>query len=157
MENLFLIEPLIKLAAKQIGNDENEVFQKVSDVLFEEMEKNKQSIVNSICIKEIRHKLNCFSSKGNNGEEIQKDLNKHISEFDVNEFFVQIDAIISSIITERDYKKLLNMFNHKGMCQRVTGIIGLQKKYPQVILDLMKGEKRGDIVKALQEYLPKID
>lgn len=49
------------------------------------------------------------------------------------------------------------MFNHKGMCQRVTGIIGLQKKYPQVILDLMKGEKRGDIVKALQEYLPKID
>ena len=62
-----------------------------------------------------------------------------------------------SIITERDYKKLLNMFNHKGMCQRVTGIIGLQKKYPQVILDLMKGEKRGDIVKALQEYLPKID
>lgn len=157
VENLFLIEPLIKLAAKQIGNDENEVFQKVSDVLFEEMEKNKQSIVNSICIKEIRHKLNCFSSKGNNGEEIQNDLNKHISEFAVNEFFVQIDAIISRIITERDYKRLLNMFNHKGMCQRVTGIIGLQKKYPQVILDLMKGEKRGDIVKALQEYLPKID
>lgn len=157
VENLFLVEPLIKLAAKQIGNDENKVFQKVSDVLFEEMEKNKQSIVNSICIKEIRHKLNCFSSKGNNGEEIQNDLNKHISEFDVNEFFVQIDAIISSIITKRDYKKLLNMFNHKGMCQRVTGIIGLQKKYPQVILDLMKGEKRGDIIKALQEYLPKID
>lgn len=35
---------------------------------------------------------------------------------------------------------MLNVFNHKGMCQRVTGIIGLKKKYPQVVLDLIKGE-----------------
>lgn len=28
VENLFLIEPLIKLAAKQIGDNENEAFQK---------------------------------------------------------------------------------------------------------------------------------
>lgn len=39
VENLFLIEPLIKLAAKQIGNDENEVFQKVSDVLLKKWRK----------------------------------------------------------------------------------------------------------------------
>ena len=63
VENLFLIEPLIKLAAKQIGDNENEAFQKVSDFLFEQMEQGKYDIVNSICIKEIRHKLNCFSSK----------------------------------------------------------------------------------------------
>ena len=81
----------------------------------------------------------------------------YISEINVNELFVKIDAIISDIIAKKDYKKLLNVFNHKGMCQQVTGIIGLKKKYPQVILDLLKGEKRGDIVKALQEYLPKID
>ena len=51
MENLFLIEPLIKLAAKQIGDNENEAFQKVSDFLFEQMEQGKYDIVNSICIK----------------------------------------------------------------------------------------------------------
>lgn len=157
VENLFLIEPLIKLATRQIGNDENEVFQKVSDTLFELMEQNKYEIVNSICIKEIRHKLNGFSSKGNNGEEIKSDLNNHISQIDVNTIFVHTDKIIADIISARDYKKMLNVFNHKGMCQQVSGIIGLKKKYPQVILDLLKGEKRDDIIKALREYLPKID
>lgn len=157
VENLFLIEPLIKLAAKQIGNDENEVFQKVSDSLFELMEQNKYGIINSICVKEIRHKLNGFSSKSNNGKEIQSDLNNHISEIDVNAIFVQIDTNISEIIETKDYKKMLNVFNHKGMCQQVSGIIGLKKKYPQVILDLLKGEKKDDIIEALREYLPKID
>lgn len=52
---------------------------------------------------------------------------------------------------------MLNVFNHKGMCQLVSGIIGLRKKYPQVILDLLKGEKKDDIIEALREYLPKID
>ncbi len=157
VENLFLIEPLIKLAAKQIGENENEVFQKVCDFLFDQMEQNKSNIVNSICIKEIRHKLNCFSSKGNNKEDIQNDLNNHISEIDISAIFVQADTNISNIIAERDYKKMLNVFNHKGMCQQVTGIIGLKKRYPQVILDLIKGEKRDDIINALLEYLPKID
>lgn len=157
VENLFLIEPLIKLAAKQIGNDENEVFQKVSDSLFELMEQNKYEIVNSICVKEIRHKLNGFSSKSNNGEEIQSDLNNHISEIDVNAIFVQTDTNISEIIETKDYKKMLNVFNHKGMCQQVSGIIGLKKKYPQVVLDLLRSEKRDDIIEALREYLPKID
>ena len=157
VENLFLIEPLIKLAAKQIGDNENEAFQKVSDFLFEQMEQGKYDIVNSICIKEIRHKLNCFSSKGNKGEDIQNDLNNHIYEIDVNAIFVQAETNISDIIAERDYKKMLNVFNHKGMCQRVTGIIGLKKKYPQVVLDLIKGEKRDEIISALLGYLPKID
>lgn len=154
VENLFLIEPLIKLVAKQIGNDEDAVFQKVSETLFEEMKNNKNDIVNSICIKEIRHKLNCFSSKSNTSIDIQNDLNRHISDINVEELFAKNDAIISEIITNKDYKKLLSVYNNKGMCQQVTGIIGLKKKYPQVILDLLKSEKRGDIVKALQDYLP---
>lgn len=157
VENLFLIEPLVKLVAKQIGDNENATFQKINDFLFEQMEQSKHDIVNSICIKEIRHKLNCFSSKGNKSEDIQNDLNNHLSEIDVNTIFVQIDTNISDIITERDYEKMLKVFNHKGMCQRVTGIIGLKKRYPQVILDLIKGEKRDDIINALLEYMPKID
>lgn len=98
-----------------------------------------------------------ISSKGNKGEDIQNDLNNHISEIDVNAIFVQTETNISDIIAERDYKKMLNVFNHKGMCQRVTGIIGLKKKYPQVVLDLIKGEKRDEIISALLGYLPKID
>ena len=89
--------------------------------------------------------------------EIQSDLNNHISEIDVNAIFVQTDTNISEIIETKDYKKMLNVFNHKGMCQQVSGIIGLKKKYPQVVLDLLRSEKRDDIIEALREYLPKID
>lgn len=157
VENLFLIEPLIKLVASQIGSDGDIIFQKVKDYLFELMDENKFDIINSIVVKEIRHKLNGFTSKGLNNTDIQKDLDVLLERIDVDGIYTQTESRISNIITNRDYKESLKIFNNKGLCQQVSGVIGLKKNYPQVVLDLLKGEKRGEIIKVLQEYLPNID
>lgn len=157
VENLFLVEPLIKLVAKQIGSDGDIIFQKVEDSLFTLMNEKKFDIINSIVVKEIRHKLNGFTSKGLNNTDIKSDLNILWGRINVDDIYSQTESRVSSIITKRDYKESLKIFNNKGLCQQVSGVIGLKKKYPQVVLDLLKGEKRSEIIKALQEYLPNID
>lgn len=156
VENLYLIEPLIRIAADRLGSDGDEIFNKVSDFLFEHMDKNKLELVNAICVKEIRHALNSFSSMGKNEKDLNNDLNSMISNIDVHAIYDKAEKIISCIIAQKDYKSLIMYYNNKGLCQQVGGIIGFRKPYPQVILDLLKGDKRDEIIESIKGYLPQL-
>ena len=156
VENLFLIEPLVKFAANQIGQNPDETFNKVSDFLFNKLKEDKLTVINSIWVKEIRHILRGFSSGGHNPEEIKYDVNNILSTIDVGKFYSQAETNISNIISQRDYKALIKLYNNKGLCGQVGSMIGFRKPYPQIILDLLKGEKRQEIITAVKEYLPKI-
>jgi len=156
VENLFLIEPLIKLAAKQIGENPEDTFTKVSDYLFKNMAANQNSIINAICVKEIRHLLNGFSSEGQSETDIQSDLNNLLSRININALYNLAKTCVSDILCKKDYKSLIKFYNNKGLCKQVSSIIGFKKPYPQIILDLIKGEKRNEIITAIKEYLPNV-
>ena len=156
VENLFLIEPLIKLAANQIGENPDETFAKVSDSIFDKMTTDQYSIINAICVKEIRHKLNGFSSRGQSEDEIQSDLESLFSNIDVHTIYSQTETRINDIISSKDYKSMIRLYNNKGLCKQVSSMIGFKKSYPLIILDLLKGEKRQAIITALKDYLPQI-
>lgn len=156
VENLFLIEPLIKLAASQIGENPEDTFKKVSDFIFEKMAADQSSIINAFCVKEIRHKLNGFSSGGQSESDFQSDLEKFYSEIDIHTVYSQAEASITEIIAKKDYISMIRLYNNKGLCKQVSGIIGFKKPYPQIILDLLKGEKRQEIISLIKEYLPRI-
>lgn len=156
VENLFLIEPLIKLAANQLGDNPDETFTKVSNFLYEKMATDQFLIINAICVKEIRHQLNGFTSGGQSEIDIQADLEKLLSRIDTHSIYTQIETKISNIIAQKDYKSMIMLYNNKGLCKQVSGLIGFKKPYPQIILDLLKGEKRQEIITALKDYLPHI-
>ena len=146
VENLFLIEPLIKLAANQIGENPDKTFTKVSDYLFEKMAADQLVIINAICVKEIRHKLNGFSSGGQSESDIQSDLEKFFSQIDIHAIYSKAGANIADIIAQNDYNSMIRLYNNKGLCKQVSGQIGFKKPYPQIILDLLRGEKRQEII-----------
>lgn len=156
VENLFLIEPLIKLAAKQIGENSDVIFTKVSDYLFKKMKDNQHDIINAISVKEIRHKLNDFSSEGQSEIDIQSDLDTLFSKIDVNAIYSQAQKKIADIVEHKKYISMIQLYNNKGLCKQISGLIGFKKPYPQIILDLLKGEKRQEIITAIKEYLPNI-
>ena len=156
VENLFLIEPLIKLVATQLGSNPDETFSKVSEFLFKKMTEDKLDVVNAICVKEIRHKLSCFSSGGKSKEKIDSDLHNMLSRIDVHGLFSNAETIISDIISKRDYMSMIRLYSNKGLCRQVGSFVGVKKPYPQVVLDLLKGEKRQVIITAIKEYLPQI-
>ncbi len=156
VENLFLIESLIKLAAKQLGEDAEKVFKEIQNFLFAEMTKYRGSIINSMCVKEIRHKLKGFNSDGLSIDEIQNDLNSCVSSIDIVELYKKVESAVDEILNTKDYKRMILMFNNKGLCKQVGSRIGFKKPYPQVIIDLLKGEKREEIIHALKVYLPQL-
>ena len=154
VENLFLIEPIIRLAAKQIGEDDEKVFMEIHEFVFAEMTKFRESIISSMCVKEVRHLLKGFNSEGQSKNDIQNDLNNCLSSIDVAGIYKKSESAVDEILNNKDYKGMIRMFNNKGLCKQAGGKIGFKKPYPQVIIDLLKGEKREEIINALKEYLP---
>jgi len=120
------------------------------------MAANQNSIINAICVKEIRHLLNGFSSEGQSETDIQSDLNNLLSRININALYNLAKTCVSDILCKKDYKSLIKFYNNKGLCKQVSGIIGFKKPYPQIILDLIKGEKRNEIITAIKEYLPNV-
>lgn len=154
VENLFLIEPIIRLAAKQIGEDDEKVFTEIQGFVLTEMTKSRDSIINSMCVKEVRHLLKGFNSEGQSINDIQTDLSNCFSSIDVADIYKKSESAVDEVINNKDYKGMILMFNNKGLCKQAGGKIGFKKPYPQVIIDLLKGEKREEIINALKEYLP---
>lgn len=157
VENLFLIEPLIRLSARQLGNDPDEVFKSVSENMFELMDKKKQDIIKAITVKEIRHRLNGFTSEGKDKNDIKNDFDNLVAGIDTEDIYNKAESAVTEIIRTKDYEGLLRTFNHKGLSSIVRSKIMITKSYTSFILDLMKGEKRVEIINALRAYLPDLN
>lgn len=156
VENLYLIEPLIRLVARQIGQNEDEIFSKVKASLLEDLEKNKTRVVNAFCEKEIQYKLKNFSSDATMEEDFNHDIQMFLDSIDVHKMYNSILSKVTDILTNNDYESLIRIYNNKGLCCRVGGMIGLKANYPNVILGLLKGEKRAEIIEAIKSYLPSL-
>ena len=100
--------------------------------------------------------MNGFSSRGQSEDEIQSDLESLFSNIDVHTIYSQTETRINDIISSKDYKSMIRLYNNKGLCKQVSSMIGFKKSYPLIILDLLKGEKRQAIITALKDYLPQI-
>lgn len=154
VENLFLIEPIIRLAAKQIGEDDEKVFTEIQEFVLAEMTKSRESIISSMCVKEVRHLLKGFNSQGQSINDIRTDLSNCFSSIDVADIYKKSESAVDEVLNNKDYKGMILMFNNKGLCKQAGCKIGFKKLYPQVIINLLKGEKREEIINALKEYLP---
>lgn len=156
VENLYLIEPLIKLIAKQIGQNEEDIFNQVKEALFNRMKSDKSLIINAFCEKELQYRLRQFSSRAISEEDFNADLHGYVASIDIHSIYAHVESLINEILVSQDYGSLIKVYNNKGLCGQVGSIIGLKVKYPQVVLNLLKGEKRNEILNALKQYLPKL-
>ena len=53
---------------------------------------------------------------------------------------------------------LLRVYNRKSLHERVSGIFNLSsKEYPNLVLRLLKSDKKEMVINALKQYTPNLD
>jgi hypothetical protein len=63
--------------------------------------------------------------------------------------------LYKSIISSKDYKKALLVYNQKNLHTMISPFFDLHSEgYLKQILRLLSGERKNDIVSALKEYTP---
>lgn len=115
IENLFLDEEFLKCLAENILADKSKVYHIKEDII-KELEKEKDLQISNYISAKIN---NIFTdtdlSKGNTLEKVEENYSAFLSAIDIKKFYQERKTQIEKIITEKDYKSTISIFNNKGL------------------------------------------
>lgn len=156
VENLFLVEEVIKTVAKKFGENENESFEKVKDFVVNT--KYSNMINRQICqsvVAEIKYRLSCIEISKSNEDDSKTSLQTGLNSIDYDAIKQEKENIFNWALNNKDYKGILRLFNEKGVAAEVGRLLGVENsEYQRKVINLLKGECHDELVAAMRLYLP---
>jgi hypothetical protein len=157
IENLFCIEPILRILAQHLELNVDEKINEVINFLIEALTSEFDTQVSSKAEKIIEYKLGAFSKESNSEQGLIDALNTTLSRINIPDIYEQSSALYQAAIDDRNLDKLLLIYNRKSLPDRLSGIFGLARGgYSKLLVRLLKGTKQEEIISALQEYLPEL-
>lgn len=156
VENLFLVEELIRIMANHMGKNENDVFNQVSKYVINDRFSNQ--INGQICqctVAEIKYILSTINISKKNEAEAKDSLNSVWNSLNYESIKSQQEAKFLTALQEKNYKNVIKVFNEKGIAKSIGHYFGIKNsEYCSIVVALATGEKKDAIINALSQYLP---
>lgn len=156
VENLFLVEELIRMMANHMGKKEDEVFDKISKYVIDNRFSNQ--INGQVCqstVAEIKYILSSANISKKNEIEAKDSLNSVWSSLNYESIKLQQEERFLAALNARSYKEVLKVFNEKNIVKSIGHYFGIKDdEYCSTVIALANGEKKNDIIGALSGYLP---
>lgn len=158
IENLFCIEPILRIVSTHLNLDPDEKVNAVIDFLINSLNSEFELQVTSKSEKIIEYKLGAYSKESNSEQGLVDGLNRTLSRIDVNAIYTATKTLYQTAIDTRDLKQLLLIYNRKSLPSRISGIFGLANgEYNKLLVRLLKGSRKNEIVNGLKLYLPELN
>ena len=154
VENLFLVEGLVRFMADRIGGDSNKTFEKVKDFVVNIKFKNKlnQQILQSV-ISEVKYQLNQIDISGDDESEVKNKIDTLTIDFD--EIKHDKTKAFQDTLKNDNYNEILRIFNQKDLSKNIGALIGYDKQnYQHAVINLLKKDCTKEIADILTPYLP---
>lgn len=156
VENLFLVEELLRVLATHFGRNSDDVFTKIKKYIIKE--RYEKQINGQICksvVAEIKYKLSSAEVSKKNEDEAKESLNTIFTSIDFEQIKANKKSQFTTILNEGNYSQVIKVFNEKKLVETIGDYFGLQnKEFCPTVLNLLHGEKRDAIIEALANYLP---
>ena len=157
VENLFLVEELIRVMASRFGvPDVEQAVQKVKDFVI--VTKFGNMIERQICqsvVAEIKYQLSCIEIEKQNESNAKVSLQTAWNNINYDDIRNQKEPVFRDALDNKDYTEVLKVFNEKGIAATVGDKLGVDKReYQGKVINLIRGTCHDEIVDALSGYLP---
>jgi ABC-type cobalamin/Fe3+-siderophores transport system ATPase subunit len=160
VENLLLLEPVIRTVARRMMKNENRVFEEVKSNIIELFRKD----IDTQVLLHTRHKVQkrletILNIKMNCVEQLTYSINAIHKDIDVKGIYHKFKSLFFSFIKNKDYASILKVFNQKSILPqcRLCNLCGLNNKesYLNLILSILKGnDEDSEIIRnAIKESL----
>lgn len=156
VENLYLLEDIMRTVAEnQCLENIDETIDNIKSFLFEEFQKEYDVQLTSMCEKEIQFRLNKYSKQENTLESLKQRMTELVSIINIDNIHNESKAKIDNILSAGNINSLLKIYNRKSLHKRISPFFKLaNNEYPNLVLRLLKGDKKDRIVKELRNYTP---
>lgn len=156
VENLFIVEELIRLMAKHMGKDEDVVFTAVKKYVVQDRFANQ--INGQVCegtVAQIKYKLMCAEIAEKSEAEAKDSLNTALRGIDYDAIKGEQERKFQDVLNRNDYGETIKTFNQKNLSRSIGHFMGINdKEYCQIVISLLNGEKHDAILNAVLSYLP---
>ncbi|MDD2368129.1 MAG: AAA family ATPase [Sulfuricurvum sp.] len=155
IENLFCIEPILRIISLHLELDANAKVDEVITFLVNALTSEFDNQVSSKAEKIIEYKLGAFSKEANTEQGLADGLTTTLGRINIHNIYEQSRILYQTAIDERNLEQLLLIYNRKSLPDRISQIFGLATgEYSKLLVRLLKGSKQTEITTALQSYLP---
>ena len=146
VENLLMLEDVVKTVARRMLQDEDEVFSQVKHNVISLFDKD----VETQALLHTRHRLRrqieyMIDRKLDTIEELAQHIETLTEGIDTKEMYENICGEFRNYVMREDYPSILKVYNQKGMLpqSRVTQLCGLanKEKYLSFVLSILKEGK----------------
>ena len=156
VENLFLVEELLRLIADYLGKSPDESFAQIREYVIHT--RFAHQIDRQICqsvVAHLKYQLTAIELSKKNDDEAKNSLNTALQNIDYEKTKAEEESKFRGALCEDDYAKVLSVFNEKGLTSSIGHFLGLvDKEYCKSILALLNGKMRNEISDAISAYLP---
>ena len=157
IENLFCIEPVLRIISEHLEMDANDKVNEVIDFLIASLVAEFSVQISSKAEKIIEYQLGAFSKESNSEQGLTDGLKTTLERIDVSATYEESRVAFQNAIDERNLEKLLLIYNRKSLPNRLSGTFGLAKgEYGKLLVRLLKGSRQAELIAALKQFLPEI-
>lgn len=156
VENLFIVEELIRLIAGHMALSPDDVFNSVKNYVVNDRFANQ--IEGQICesvVAQIKFKLSSAEISKKNEADAKATLDAVLNSIDFDSIKQTEEQRFRDALNNGDYREILKLFNKKSVVSSIGVLFGLKNsEYCPMILRLLRGEKHDEIINALLPYMP---
>ena len=154
VENLFLIEDVIRYIAKYLHKNPDEIFSSIEKNVRERLSNQIKSQIRKSSIADIKYQLSTAAISHKSEEEAQQDLENLVMNLSYTDIKQEHEKKFSSALNQ-DYATLIKVFNEKGLAKSIGHYFELKDKaYCNLVINELKNNKNSELANALLEYLP---
>lgn len=154
MENLLLDDRFLKLLAERLLVEDQNAVEKIKEETFKMLGKDLEVQVSNFISSKINYYFkDSHIKKGNNISEVNSNFSHFINNITIDEWYTSRIQELNGILTSRDYRKLLQIYNNKGLKCIAERILKISNFTERAMKFLFESEDAQNIIK---EYFPQI-
>jgi len=145
IENFLLLEEIVKIVAKCMMKDPDNIFSSIKEkvISFFETQADKQALEHTIARIERIFKSAIDNAAVKQFEELESSLNEFWEKQNFKDIYTEIKTSFDELIQSKDYNKILKVFNNKGIISNssVASLCGLNAKndaYLNFVIGILK-------------------
>lgn len=148
IESLFFSVNFLKLL--EIKEEETGCVDRIKDLVFKELEKEKEIQISFYLSSKINTYFNnSHVSKGQNKENVINNFNNYIAEVKIEDWYNERIQRINKIINERAYEDAISIYNNKGLKKIANQVFKIKNFEERAFKLLQKSNEAKDALRNL--------
>lgn len=155
VENLFLIEEVLRIAAKELLVPPDKVFEAAKELVLSQLAKDKQAVVSRAVAHRIEGAVRTFDAKAQGETALAHAVDTVWKSIDVKMLYAEVSKNVDQVLADSDYTGALKIYSNKGLVPRIGAVLE-HKDFQEYLRKLLVSDRGGELTKAMLKHTPKL-